>query len=73
MELVSVAIPSDAGVVGKRLEEVELPPHTFISLVIKKSHAELPDDDLVLEGEDEVVAVTMTDEEITLYDILTGV
>ena len=71
--LVSVAIPEDSAAVGKRLDELELPPHSFISLVIKRSQAELPANNLVLEGRDEVVAVTMTDEEQTLYDILTGV
>lgn len=73
LELVSVAIPEDSGVVGKKLEEVELPPHSFISLVIKKDRASLPANDLVLESLDQVVAVTMTDEEQTLYEILTGV
>ena len=73
MELVSVSIPDDAGVVGRRLDEVELPPHSVISLVIKKSGAELPSHELVLEAEDQVVAATMTGEEQTLYDILTGV
>ena len=73
MELVSVSIPDDAGVVGRRLEEVELPPHSVIFLVVKKSGVELPSHELVLEAEDQVVAATMTGEEQTLYDILTGV
>ena len=72
-ELISVSIPSDAGVVGMRLDAVELPPHSFISLVIKNSGATLPTDGLVVEAEDELVAVTMTGDEQTLYDILTGV
>ena len=72
-ELISVSIPSDAGVVGMRLDDVELPPHSFISLVIKNSGATLPTDGVVLEAEDELVAVTMTGDEQTLYDILTGV
>ena len=72
-ELISVSIPSDAGVVGMRLDDVELPPHSFISLVIKNSGATLPTDGLVLEAEDELVAVTMTGDAQTLYDILTGV
>jgi trk system potassium uptake protein TrkA len=73
LELVSVAIPEDSGLVGKRLADVELPPHSFISLVIKRDRASLPSNDLLLEALDQVVAVTMTDEEQTLYDILTGV
>ena len=73
LELVSVSIPADSSVVGKRLYEVELPPHSFISLVVKKDRAILPSDDMILESEDEVVAVTMNGEEHTLYEILTGV
>jgi trk system potassium uptake protein TrkA len=73
LELVSVSVPEDAGVIGKRLDEVELPPRSFISLVIKKNQASLPSNDLILEAQDQVVAVTMIDEEQTLYEILTGV
>ena len=73
MELVSVSIPNDSAVVGKRLGEVELPPNSFISLVVKKGGAELPADGLVLEPDDELVAVTRTGDEQTLHDILTGV
>ena len=73
LQLVSISIPEDASVVGKRLDAVALPPHSFISLVVKGNHATLPSPDLIVEGLDEVVAVTMDDEEQTLYDILTGV
>ena len=72
-ELVSVSVPNDAAIVGKRLREIELPPGSFISLVVKKGGAELPSDGLVLEPEDELVAVTPTGQEQVLYDILTGV
>ena len=72
-EMISVSIPSDAGVVGMRMEDLELPPRSFISLVIKNGGAALPTDGMVLEAEDELVAVTMTGDEQTLYDILTGV
>jgi trk system potassium uptake protein TrkA len=72
-ELISVSIPSDAGVIGMRLEDLALPPRSFISLVIKNGGAALPTDGMVLEAEDELVAVTMTGDEQTLYDILTGV
>ncbi len=73
MELVSVSIPEDANIVGKRLGEVELPPNSFISLVVKKGGAELPDSRSLVESEDELVAVTPTGNEQILYDILTGV
>jgi trk system potassium uptake protein TrkA len=73
MELVSVTIPEDSNIIGKRLSEIELPPNSFISLMIKKSGATLPTARTVVEPEDELVAVTPTGEEQILYDILTGV
>lgn len=73
MKLVSVSIPEDAAVVGKRLGEIRLPPHSFLSLVVKRNQAEQAASNLVLDGLDEVVAVTVADEEQSLYDALTGV
>ena len=73
LELVSVSVPNDAAIVGKRLREIELPPDCFISLVVKKGGAELPSDGLILEPEDELVAVTRTGQEQVVYEILTGV
>ena len=49
-ELVSVSIPEDAAVVGKRLGEIQMPPHSFVSLVVKRNQAELAAANLVLEG-----------------------
>lgn len=71
--LISISIPEDAAVVGKRLAEVELPPRSFVSLVIRQDRVMTPRDDLALAGHDELYAVTMRDEEATLYQILTGV
>jgi len=73
MELVSVSIPEDSNIIGKRLSEIELPPNSFISLMIKKSGATLPTGRSVVEPEDELVAVTPAGNEQILYDILTGV
>ncbi len=63
----------DAGVVGRRLGEIELPPRSFISLVVKTSGVERPSGDLVLDAEDEIIAVTPSGGEQILYDILTGI
>ncbi len=73
LSLVSVPVPEDSGIVGQRIGEVELPPHSFISLVIKKDQAVLPGQGVVVEVHDEIVAVTTTDEEQVVYEILTGV
>ena len=73
MELVSVSIPEDSNIIGKRLSEIELPPNSFISLMIKKDGATLPTGRSVVEVNDELVAVTSAGDEQILYDILTGV
>lgn len=73
MELVSISIPEDADIVGKRLGDVELPPNCFISLVVRKSGSEMPSSHLIVDPEDELIAVTPTGDEQIVYDILTGV
>ena len=73
MELVSVSIPADSNIIGKRLNEIELPPNSFISLMIKRTGASLPTGRSVVEPDDELVVVTPTGDEQILYDILTGV
>jgi trk system potassium uptake protein TrkA len=73
MEMVSVSIPSDAAVAGKLLEEVELPPNSFITLIVKDDGPVLPSDEVVLGSGDDVVVVTSSEEEQLLYETLTGV
>ena len=73
MELVSVSIPEDSNIIGKRLSEIELPPNSFITLMVKKTGATLPTGRSVVEAEDELVTVTPEGDEQILYDILTGV
>ena len=73
LEMISINIPTDASAVGKTLQQVELPPNSFISLVVKDSGPVLPSTDTVLEVDDDVVVVTNPDEEQLLYDVLTGV
>ncbi|MFQ5860177.1 MAG: potassium channel family protein [Dehalococcoidia bacterium] len=71
-KVVSVTIPPDAGVVGKPLEELTLPPASFISVVIKKGEPHLADGEIALEANDEVVAITSSEEEESLWEVLTG-
>lgn len=73
MELVSVSVPQGADIVGKRLGELDLPPGSFISLIVNKEGAMLPSAQVQVEAEDEIVAVTSAGDERLIYDILTGV
>ena len=73
MDIVALSIPSDAAVVGRPLSQIDMPPNSFITLVVKDEGPSLPQEDLVLNAGDDVVVVTVTDEEQTLYETLTGV
>ena len=72
-ELVCVSVPLGADIVGKRVDEVNLPPDSFISLIVKRGEASLPTAQSLLEADDELIAVTTAGDEQLLYDILTGV
>ena len=72
MELVSINIPPDAAAAGMALGDLELPPNSFISLVIKESGPVTPSHGVVLDSGDDVVAVTTLDEEQLLYNTLIG-
>ena len=72
MDIVALSIPQDASVVGRTIGSVEMPPSSFIILVVKQAGPRLPEEDLVLQAGDEVIAVTVLDEEQALYETLTG-
>ena len=71
--LVSLVIPEDSGIVGKPLSEVKSFNQSYITVVVRENRAMKPSDDLVLEANDEIYAVTVSAEEVELYDRLTGV
>ncbi len=73
MEMISINVPSDAAVVGRALGDLEVPPNSFISLVVKNQGPVLPSEELIIDSGDEVVAVTNAEEERLLYETLTGV
>ena len=73
MEMVSINVPSDAAVVGKSLSDVELPPNSFVSLVVQHGGPVLPSEDLVLGPGDDVVVAASPDEVQILFETLTGV
>ncbi len=73
MELVCVTVPTGADAVGKRLDDLDLPPDSIVSLIIKDGIASLPARQTVIEAADEVVAVVGMGLEQAFYDIFTGV
>lgn len=72
-ELVSVTVPSSADIVGKRLSEIGMPPDSFVTLILRKETTIVPQGQIVIEADDEIVAVIPMGGEQILYDVLTGV
>ena len=73
MKMVSITIPPDAAVAGKLMEDVELPPQSFVTLVVKDDGPVIPSGKVVFNSGDDVIVVTSTEEEQLLYQILIGV
>ena len=71
-ELVSLIIPEEAAVVGKSLAEIQLPPHSFVSLIVQQSQPRAPWAAASLAARDQLYLFTIPDEKQELYDILTG-
>ncbi|MEE8353590.1 MAG: TrkA C-terminal domain-containing protein, partial [Dehalococcoidales bacterium] len=73
LEIVEVKIPAKASSVGKPVKELQLPPGTVLSLVIRKSRKPIvPSGSTVIQAEDQVVAVTSRESEEELRAILRG-
>lgn len=73
MRMVNISIPEESSAVGKSLDDLELPPNSFVTLVVKHDGPYLPIDNPLLHPSDEVVAVTTPDEEQLLHETLTGI
>ncbi|MBF8266926.1 MAG: TrkA-N protein [Dehalococcoidia bacterium] len=72
-EVVKIRIPPDSAAVGKPLGEVPMPSDSAISIIVRKDGTLLvPNSDVVLSSEDEVVAITTPEREEDLRDALTG-
>ena len=72
-EIVEVSIPEDASAVGKRVGDVPLPPHSIIALVVsEQGEPHIPTANTVLRANDDLVAVTLRDNEEALRYVLTG-
>lgn len=71
-ELVGIHIPRDAAVVGKTLDDLDLPPNSLISALIgKDGQLRLPNSDVTIQAEDQVLAITIPSSEEALATTLT--
>ena len=73
LEIVGLKIPPTAAVVGKRVRELMLPHQSLIALIIdSRGSPSAPTGQTVIQAEDEVVAVTRTENEGALRAALTA-
>ena len=71
LEVVEIRIPANAFSVGKPVKDLQLPPDTLLSLVIRKSRKPIvPSGSTIIQAEDQVVAVTSHGSEEALRAVL---
>lgn len=73
LEIVELQIPDDAAVVGRKLAEVLLPPQSLITLIVRdQGEIEVPSAETTIQAGDELVAVTLRENEDALREALTS-
>jgi trk system potassium uptake protein len=73
VEMVEIKIPSDARSVGKKIKDIELPPGSMLTLIIRRDQKPLMAAlDLVIQTGDQIIALTPTDAEEQLKKALKG-
>lgn len=72
-EVVEVKILPSSPAVGKKLQELSLPPGSILSLLIRKGQRpSIPTPDTVLKSEDQLIVVTKPESEVLLRNVLAG-
>jgi trk system potassium uptake protein TrkA len=72
LEIVEVKISSTSAAAGKRVSELDLPPGSILSLIVKESGVQVPTQETILGTDDRVIAVIRFDLEEALRNILVG-
>jgi trk system potassium uptake protein len=73
VEMVEMRIPSDARSVGKKIKDLELPPGSIITLILRRDQKPLmASPDLIILTGDQIIALTPTDSEEQLKNALKG-
>jgi len=73
LEIVEIKIPPHSTTIGKTIKELKLPRKSVLSLIIRNRQKPfVPDDNTVLEAEDQIVAVTTPESEEALGTALRG-
>jgi trk system potassium uptake protein len=72
LEIVEVTIPAGSKSAGRQVRDLNIPPDTMLSLLIRKAQKPImPNGDTVIEAEDQIIAVTPPSSEAALRAVLT--
>lgn len=72
LALVRVDLPPESPVVNKRLEEIKLPPDSVFVSIIRGEEVIVPRGNTVLKPQDDIIALTIIENEKQLLDTLLG-
>ncbi len=72
LSIVRVDIPGTSPVIGKQLKSVKLPSNSVLISIIRGSEIIVPSGDTAILADDEVIAVTLIDNEKALINALIG-
>ena len=73
LEIVEIKIPPDSITIGKPVKELSLPPESKLTLLLRKEGKPLiPTANTILQGEDQIIAVTTPESEEALRTALRG-
>lgn len=73
LEIVEVKVPNGSQVVGKAVKEIPLPPDSILSLLIRNGQKpQVPSPETIFQAGDRIIALTSTDNEQALREVLTA-
>jgi len=73
LEIVEIKVPPESSAVGKAVVELGIPPDVKMALFIRKEGKhQVPGHDTVIQAEDRIIALTTTESEAELQNILRG-
>lgn len=72
LAIVRVDLPEDSPVINKQLQEIKLPPDSVLVSLIRKDKVIVPKGDTKLLAGDDIIALTMIENEQQLLQLLVG-
>ena len=70
LEIVEATVPEGAHMIGREIRELKLPPESVILMIVRGGSPLIPGGATVLQVADEIIALTKTEHESALRDVL---